>query len=429
MAEHTAGEIRKQFPEQLEPLLCEIHASLNEWRTTGKRSGVFDGIRQSFHTLQASAQAAGYPDISRLSHAVTRLMNQYGGASDYDSERVLINLLEEMHDGLAAVASMPPTDAEGYLRPLTGIVESLLPASKTGEPDAPDQTPGPDTPGQLPDQQKGTRSGASRTADDSRISENRKFSYLLDFSRELGSTRNRLGNTVEQMRRDLNTLKYPVNQIRGSIQAMDSEHDEGLTASTRKINLQLDTLAQVERKLRERISVFAGTLIQQSHYGERLQAGLIKAGMVRETMTLCRVLLVRVGAWRFAVRAATIERAMRVTDEEISVVDGHRTVQTDHGPAPVVDLAGEIRKSGAAIESSRRSLILIRSGNRVSAFEVEQFEGTAEVAISAPGTQLASVRGITGVTVLADGCIIPVLDLTEFPGHPIVRESISNTPA
>jgi len=438
MAERTAREIRKQFPEQSEPLLRKIHASLNEWRTTGKRSGVFDGIRQSFDTLQASAQAAGYPDISRLSHAVTRLMNQYGGASDYDSERVLINLLEEMHDGLAAVARMPPADAESYLRPLTGIVESLLPASQTGGPDAPDQSPETDAPGQLSepdtsgqnlDQQKRNRSCATRTADDSCINENRKFSYLLDFSRELGSTRNRLGNTVEQMRRDLTTLKYSINQIRVSIQIMDSEHDEGLTASARKINLQLDTLAQVERKLRERISVFAGSLIQQSHYGERLQAGLIKAGMVRETMTLCRVLLVRVGAWRFAIRAATIERAMRVTDEEISVVDGHRTVQTDDGAVPVVDLAGEIRKSGAAIESSRHSLILIRSGNRVSAFEVEQFEGTTEVAISASGTQLASVRGITGVTVLADGCIIPVLDPAEFPGHPIVRELISNTPA
>ena len=104
-----------------------------------------------------------------------------------------------------------------------------------------------------------------QSADGSCGSENQKFSYLLDFSGELGLTRSRLGNTVEQMRRDLNTLKYHVNQIRSGLQAMDTEHDEGFQARARKANLQLDTLIKVERKLRERVSNFAGTLIRQSH--------------------------------------------------------------------------------------------------------------------------------------------------------------------
>ncbi len=414
MAELTVGEVRKGFPEELERLLHGIHSSLSEWRTTGKKAGILDGIRQSFSMMQTSAQAAGYPDVSRLSHAVERLMDQYGDGrtSDYDSERVLINLLEEMHDGLAAVARLTPA-AGDHLRPLTGIVESLLPASETGSPDSLDQ-------------QEATGPCAARSADGAWADENRKFSYLLDLSGELGLTRGRLGNTVEQMRRDLNTLKYHVNQIRGDVQAMDTERDEEFQARARKVNLHLDTLVKMERKLRERVSAFAGTLVRQSHYGERLQAGLIKAGMAGETMALSRVLLVRVGDWRFAIRAAAIERAMRVTDEEISVVDGHRYVRTDDKPVPVVGLPGTTGKSGPGIEPSRRSLVLIRSGNRTSAFEVDRFEGTTEIAISIPGTQLASVRGITGVTVLADGRIVPVLDPAEFPGHPTVHEPASN---
>ena len=417
MAERVVGEAPGEFPEELGQLLCGVQSSLNEWRASGKKAGNFDDIRQGFDTLQTSAQTAGYTEVSRLSHAVKRLMDQYGDdrTSDYNSEQVLINLLEEMHDGLTAVAGMTPAAAEDHLRPLTSIVESLLPANETGTPDSLDSGDSLDSRDSR-DQQGAADPFAAQPA--------RKFSYLLDVSGELGRTRNRLGNTVEQMRRDLTALKYHANQIRGGLQALGAERDEGFQTRARKVNLQLDTLIQVERKLRERVSTLAGTLIQQSHYGERLRAGLIKAGMVRENMTLSRVLLVRVGDWRFAIRAAAIIRALRVGDEEISAVDGHRYIRTDDQPepVPVVDLIGKISKSRPGTEPSRRSLVLIRSDNRTSAFEVGQFEGTAEVAIGTPGSQLASVRGITGVTILADGRIVPVLDLAEFPGHPAVRQ-------
>ncbi len=65
----------------------------------------------------------------------------------------------------------------------------------------------------------------------------------------------------------------------------------------------------------------------------------------------------------------------------------------------------------------------MRSENQITAFEVDEFEGTTEVAINSPGTQLASVRGITGVTVLADARIIPVLNPAEFLDHSIIRGS------
>ncbi len=415
MASRSVGEIRKEFSEELEHLLCRVHSFLGEWRATGRKAGNFEGIRQSFNTLQASAQTAGHQDISRLSHAVERLMGQYGDdqTSDYDSELTLINLLEEMYDGLTTVAGMTPGATGNHLRSLTGIVESLLPASETGAPDAPDR-------------QEETGSCIIRSAAGSRAIENRKFSYLLDFSDELGLTRSRLVNTVEQMRRDLNALKYHVNQVRGDLQAMDTKRDEGFTASARKVNLQLDTLIRVERKLRERVSDFSGTLNQQSHYGERLRAGLIKAGMVRETMTLCRVLLVRIGAWSFAIRAAAIERAVRVTAQEFSTVDGRRTIRTNDESAPVIDLPvidliEKIGKVRPGVEPSRRSLVLMRFENQISAFEVNQFEGAVQAAISTPGTQLASVRGITGVTVLADGRIVPVLHPAEFLERATVR--------
>ncbi len=418
MAGQTVGETDREFPEELQHLLFRIHSLLGEWRATGEKAGSFDGIRECFSALRAGAQTADYQDVSRLSRAVEKLMDQYGGngrISDYDSEQALINLLEEMHDGLTMAASMTPASARDHMRSLTGIVESLLTDREPGTPDSAGR-------------QEENGLCMTRSADGSAMNENRKFSYLLDFSGELGLTRSRLGNTVEQMRRDLNALKYHINQIRSDLQAMDTERGEGFAARVRKVNLQLDTLIRVERKLRGQVSDFSATLNRQSHYGERLQAGLIRAGMVRGNMTLCRVLLVRVGDWHFAIRTAAIERALQTTDEKFSVVDDHRYVQTDDQRIPVFDLVGRTGQSGPGIKPRRRSVLLIRSADQISAFGVDQFEGTAEAAIHTPGTQLASVRGITGITVLADGRIVPVLDPVEFLRRPTVPEPAPNIP-
>ncbi len=412
MAERTEEEARKKFPEELEHLLCRINSCLGEWRATGRNAEIIDGIRQSFKTLTASAQTTGYQDVFRLSHAVERLMDQYDSenTTDYDTDIVLLNLLEEMHDSLTTVAGLIPDAAEGHLRSLTGIVESLLPGKENETPD-------------WSDRQEAAGSSAIPSPDDPCGSENQKFSYLLDISGELGLTRRQLRNSLGWMQYDLNTLKDGIKLIHGSLQTMGQERDQELQARARKVNRQLDTLARVERQLRKKLSDFADTLIRQSHYGGQLQAGLIKAGMVSETMTPSHVLLVRVGLYRFAILVSAIERAMRVADEEFSYIDGHRFIRANDEQIPVFDLIERISKTRSDIEQSRRSLVLMRSENQITAFEVDEFEETTEVAINSPGKQLASVRGITGVTVLADARIVPVLNPAEFLDYPITRES------
>ncbi len=412
MAEQTEEEARKKFPEELENLLCRINSCLGEWRATGRNAEIFNGIRQSFNTLTISAQMTGNQDVFRLSHAVERLMDQYDNenTADYDTDIVLLNLLEEMHDSLTTVSGLIPDSAEGHLRSLTGIVKSLLPGKESETPDWSDRQ-GAAGPSTIP------------STDDPCGGENRKFSYLLDISGELGLTRRQLRNSLGWMQYDLNTLKDGIKLIHGSLQTMRQEQDQELLARAQRINRQLDTLARVERQLRKKLSEFADTLKRQSQFGGQLQAGLIKAGMVRETMTPSHVLLVRVGLYRFAILASAIECAMRVAEEEFSYIDDHRFIRANDELIPVIDLIERISKTRSGIGQSPRSLVLMRSENQITAFEVDEFEGTTEVAINSPGTQLSSVRGITGVTVLADACIIPVLNPAEFLDHSIIRGS------
>ena len=59
-------------------------------------------------------------------------------------------------------------------------------------------------------------------------------------------------------------------------------------------------------------------------------------------------------------------------------------------------------------------LVLIRLGDRIAAFEVDGFHDVIPVILRPPGAQLASIRGVVGVGVLADSSMAVVLDPGAF---------------
>ena len=132
------------------------------------------------------------------------------------------------------------------------------------------------------------------------------------------------------------------------------------------------------------------------------------------TMTISQALLVHVGAFRFAVLTRSIDRVMRVKSEEILSVDDTDHVAVGDQDLPVINLAERLGQPSLSTAEKYRSLILVKVGHRIAAFEVDQFDETVEIVTKTPGTQLTSINGITGVTVLADTSIVLILNPGEF---------------
>jgi chemosensory pili system protein ChpA (sensor histidine kinase/response regulator) len=143
------------------------------------------------------------------------------------------------------------------------------------------------------------------------------------------------------------------------------------------------------------------------------------------TMIISQALLVRVGAYRFAILTRSVERVLRVRHEEIQVIDDRDHVAVDDQVLPIVNLADRLGEQSLSTAETYRSIMLMRMTDTVAAFEVDQFEETVEVVIKTPGSQLTSIVGITGVTVLADTSIVLILN----PGEFLDRESLSVIPA
>ena len=122
-------EITQIFLEETESILGRVNTGLLQWRETGLDSGILGAVRREFHTLKGSAAATGFDRVSRLSHSVESLLDQYRLKEDTDNGD-LLGMLEEVHDGLAADLGILATDVTGHVQSLIARIDGII----AGEP-------------------------------------------------------------------------------------------------------------------------------------------------------------------------------------------------------------------------------------------------------------------------------------------------------
>ncbi len=98
--EQSGAAARALFLLEAEATLGAIHAQLQHWRKTGLDEQLQAQLGRCFHTLIDSATAVADDTIVQLGRGMEMLLGEHSGAVDEAIDR--LNLLEEMHDGLAA---------------------------------------------------------------------------------------------------------------------------------------------------------------------------------------------------------------------------------------------------------------------------------------------------------------------------------------
>ena len=283
-------EIRQIFMEETEGILSRINNHLIEWREQGLKSGVLAGIRREFHTLKGSAAATGFDDISGLSHSVETLLDRSRPDPDND-DGVILNLLEEMHDGLAADLGIMSSGSKGHLPTLHRMVTELI-SPKTKKSDA-DESHDGDVADALensdaPNASEGTLSSEMAALDTSQLSneivdvdpentalasgaepaealdspseelepwmpgrsgtnssgagvddtvvgaslkiDNKKLAELINASGELSLVRTQLQNALDATRMDLDVLRASMSSMRAGLRELEIEADAQIRA-------------------------------------------------------------------------------------------------------------------------------------------------------------------------------------------------------
>lgn len=136
------------------------------------------------------------------------------------------------------------------------------------------------------------------------------------------------------------------------------------------------------------------------------------------TLTVSRALLVLAGEDLYAVPLLSIEGIVRVSDQEVAELLAQETpvyhwVGNDYD---VLHLATVLGSSSSALpaesERGRRSILLAHSGDHRIALVVDGLLGSREIVVKPIGRQLGSVRGLSGATILGDGRVALILELS-----------------
>ena len=133
------------------------------------------------------------------------------------------------------------------------------------------------------------------------------------------------------------------------------------------------------------------------------------------TLAITQALIVRVHDEFYALPVATVEGVARLPATEVRLHLGEEQPTFEYGGHVYrFQHLGAFLGSGVSVLPETETslpVILVRAGEHSTALVTDELVGSREIVVKSVGPQVASVRGISGATILGDGRIVIILDM------------------
>ena len=435
------------FFSQSEAILSRIRDHLSAWRADGANVERLAALQGEFDALKSGATHAGFDDVAELGTRVAKLLGQSGEAVGADDE-ALLNLLEEVHDGLVADIGFVPSVAREQIKTLNGLVVLLLrdapPASSVS--DVPMRT--------FAEGLSHLRGIVAQAAEGKQVELNgcgdaveaqqaivelvtklleRVIRHTIAHRVESAEQRSAGGKdaiahiniAIVASQRDqilinysddgesLNAAQLAANAVAAGMthdvdgvgemhwlqilaRADEQSNDAPQNDTDSDSDADSDDIEAMCREIRDGIKKLGGLMVMKS-----AQEGGVHFQFRLPTSIDARALLVTVGQYRFALPAHIIERVLRVRADEVVKYETEKHerkyICVDQQRIPIIDRATFIGEREVKCAPPMTLLVLLRLADRFAAVEVDAVHDLVELSPEKPGAQLASIRGIVGV--------------------------------
>ena len=150
-----------------------------------------------------------------------------------------------------------------------------------------------------------------------------------------------------------------------------------------------------------------GSLSIESHTGE----GTTFTLRLPLTVAIVKMLLISLLDHTFAVPITRVARTIRVTSEELNESQGRQYLNLDEELVSVFDL-GELLQIDRHTDSrSVFNVVLVEATNRTVGLVVDSVVGQVDIVVKPLCYPIQYLKRYSGMTVLGDGSIVPILDL------------------
>jgi chemosensory pili system protein ChpA (sensor histidine kinase/response regulator) len=130
------------------------------------------------------------------------------------------------------------------------------------------------------------------------------------------------------------------------------------------------------------------------------------------TLSIAQALMVHVGDQQFAIPLAAVANIIEFPVEQLNqiAVGNNPLLNYRDQVYPYMHLGRRLGLPPTAPDGDKVPILLVRTGTREVALQVDGLRGTREVVIKALGPQLAELKGLAGATILGDGRVVLILD-------------------
>ncbi len=402
------------FFSQSEAILCRVRDHLTAWRAHGASAERLAALQSEFDALESGAAQAGFDDVAELGNRVAKLLGQSGEVADADDVS-LLNLLEEVHDGLVADIGFVPSETREQIKTLIGLVALLLH-------DAPPATSAPDVPMHTFGEGLSQLRGIVEVAEGKQV----ELNFSGDAVEAEQPVIERVTKLLERMIR--HTIAH---RIHSAEQRTACGKD-----AVAHINIAI-TVPQTRTHILVDYSDDGEALHDADHDQEAMRDDIKKLGGLMAmksaedgsvgfqfglpaVIDTHRALLVMIGEYRFALPAHIIELVIRVAAEEVITHEQRKYISIAGRRIPIIDQTAIIGARDSSHAQPMTLLVLLRLADRFAAVEVDAVHDLIELTPKNAGAQLASIRGIAGVAPItrssgsADSSLALILDPDAF---------------
>jgi chemosensory pili system protein ChpA (sensor histidine kinase/response regulator) len=145
------------------------------------------------------------------------------------------------------------------------------------------------------------------------------------------------------------------------------------------------------------------------------------------TLAITQALIVRTGEEVYALPLPSVEGVARIPRAELETLLSQSEPSYEYGEETYkfrhlgMYLGGQAATLPA--DEAFISVILVRAGEFSAALLTDEMLASREIVVKSVGPQLASIRGISGATILGDGSIVLILDIAALvrTGAPVVE--------
>src|SRR5579875_1677040 len=161
--------------------------------------------------------------------------------------------------------------------------------------------------------------------------------------------------------------------------------------------------------VRDSVSRLRGTLEVESMPGQ----GTAFTMKFPTSLAIQNAMMVAVAGQQFAIPTVSVETVGRLDSFKRATVGGQPAVMVHNDPYPLTVLAQYLALPASMIDD-KAPLLLVNAGGQRMALVVDEVKGRYDIVMKNLGPHLRHVHGVAGATVLGNGHVVLILELTDL---------------